>query len=436
MSVLTNVLPTSQPRIRRKPAPSLELDARYPRPDPDDPFAPLSVLRSRTASTLGAVSPSAITFRGTSTSHLPSVPYTGGRYPPDIYQAGFNSPPGSAATANFEQPSDKPPGVSNRLSPALPVDPHGPFLRFSPQRRRSRSAISRKEARVASAPRAPHSSLYSYVVVGARSSTPTLVPAFTAKPLSSSPESTVGHGGENVHILALGRPAGGISSMPSSQVHLPSPVEDGAPASKKGRMLTRLLPKTAVGRLSLGHRSTDTLTPPPSGASTPSGRSSRGKQILDENTFHPRRKSSALFPAAVAASLHMMDVSNPVNVTAGALVCEPLTDADLGYLSDSASRPHTSSGLGSSKPAQVHGAPKVAHSRSLTMDGQLRSDSRYPLPAPVPPHAVFDEHAMPTSKQLIDASSCVVIAENGVRIPFSDIFKEKKTIVIFIRHFW
>jgi len=132
----------------------------------------------------------------------------------------------------------------------------------------------------------------------------------------------------------------------------------------------------------------------------------------------------------------MMDVSNPVNVTAGALVCEPLTDADLGYLSDSASRPHTSSGLGSSKPAQVHGAPKVAHSRSLTMDGQLRSDSRYPLPAPVPPHAVFDEHAMPTSKQLIDASSCVVIAENGVRIPFSDIFKEKKTIVIFIRHFW
>lgn len=300
---------------------------------------------------------------------------------------------------------------------------------------------------MASAPKtSPYgrSSLHSYVVVGARSSTPTLVPALTAEPLSSSPESTVCHGSENVHILALGRPAGGISSMPSSQVHLPSSVEDGAPASKKGRKLTRFLPKPAVGRLSLGHKSTDTFTPPSSGASTPSGRSSRGKQMSEENTFHARRKSSALFPAAVAASLHTMDVSSPVNVTSGALICEPLTDADLGYLSDSTvplSRPHTSSGLGSSKLAQVHSAPKVAHSRSLTMDGQLRSDLRYtpkplPAPAPAPSYSVFDEHAMPTSKQLADASSCVVIAENGVRIPFSDIFKEKKTIVIFIRHFW
>ena len=444
MSVLTNVPPTPQTRIRRKPAPSLEFDARYPRPDPDDPFAPLSVLRSRTASTLGVMSPPALTFRGTSTSHLPSLPYTGGRYPPDIYEAYFNAPPGTATTANVELPFDKSFGITKWLSPTSPADPQGPNSRTSPQRRRSQSAVSRKEARMATAPRnSPYarSSLHSYVVIGARSSTPTLVPPFTAEPLGMSSESTVCHGNESVHILAPRRPAinaGGTSSMPSSQVHLPSSVEDGlAPAPKKGRKLVRLFPKRAVGRLSLGHKSTDTFTPPPSGASSPGGRSSKGRQ-MSENTFHARRKSSALFSAVVAANLHAMDVSDPVNVTGGTLICEPLSDADLGYLSDSSvplSRTHTSSGLGS-KPPQAHFASTIAHSRSQTMDDRAPKYTPQLLSASVPPYSVFDEHAMPTSKQLLDASSCVVIAENGVRVPFSNIFKEKKTIVIFIRHFW
>ncbi|KAL4066937.1 AhpC/TSA antioxidant enzyme-domain-containing protein [Scleroderma yunnanense] len=443
MSVLTNVLPTPQPRIRRKPAPSLELDARYPRPDPDDPFAPLSVLRSRTASTLGAISPPPLTFRGTSTSHLPTLSYTGGRYPPDIYQAYLNPQPSAVATANFELSSDKLSGVTKWLSPASPVDPH-PSLRFSPQRRRSQSAMSRKEARATSAARTS-SSFHSYVLVGARSSTPTLVPAFTTEPLSMSPESSAGdrsessHGNASRHTVRVG----GMTSMPSSQVHLPSSLEDATLSSKKGRKLARFLPKRAVGRLSLGHKSTDTLALPPPGPSAPfpqraGGRLTRGKQMSEENTFHARRKSTALFPAAVAASLHMIDVSSPVNVTSGTLICELLTDADLGYLSDSAAPP--------SRPRISPEPPaRVAHFRSQTMDGHLRSIPKYlqdrseslqPLTAPVPPYSAFDEHAMPTSKQLMDAASCVVIAENGIRVPFSDILKDKKTIVIFIRHFW
>ncbi|EGO24429.1 hypothetical protein SERLADRAFT_389646, partial [Serpula lacrymans var. lacrymans S7.9] len=43
---------------------------------------------------------------------------------------------------------------------------------------------------------------------------------------------------------------------------------------------------------------------------------------------------------------------------------------------------------------------------------------------------------MPSAKQLADAASCFVIAENGLRVPFGDIYKDQKTVVIFIRHFW
>ncbi|ESK95314.1 hypothetical protein Moror_3941 [Moniliophthora roreri MCA 2997] len=45
-------LPKS-PRIKRKPPPRLDISERYPPPDPSDPFAPLSVLRSRSSALLG-----------------------------------------------------------------------------------------------------------------------------------------------------------------------------------------------------------------------------------------------------------------------------------------------------------------------------------------------------------------------------------------------
>lgn len=40
-------------RVRRKPAPVIDIAEKYPSPDPQDPFAPLWVLRNRTSSALG-----------------------------------------------------------------------------------------------------------------------------------------------------------------------------------------------------------------------------------------------------------------------------------------------------------------------------------------------------------------------------------------------
>jgi hypothetical protein len=50
--------------------------------------------------------------------------------------------------------------------------------------------------------------------------------------------------------------------------------------------------------------------------------------------------------------------------------------------------------------------------------------------------ANFNEIGLPTKTQLSDAASLVVIAENGLRVPFGDLWRNQQTIVGFIRHFW
>ncbi|KAJ8585914.1 hypothetical protein M405DRAFT_744506 [Rhizopogon salebrosus TDB-379] len=59
-------------------------------------------------------------------------------------------------------------------------------------------------------------------------------------------------------------------------------------------------------------------------------------------------------------------------------------------------------------------------------------------PSTAPPSfpVAFDETALPTRRQLLDAASCNVVAENGLRVPFGELFRYQKTVVIFIRHFW
>jgi hypothetical protein len=48
----------------------------------------------------------------------------------------------------------------------------------------------------------------------------------------------------------------------------------------------------------------------------------------------------------------------------------------------------------------------------------------------------FDETKPPTQRQLEEAAGLQVISESGVRVPFGNLWREQKTIVCFIRHFW
>lgn len=104
-------------------------------------------------------------------------------------------------------------------------------------------------------------------------------------------------------------------------------------------------------------------------------------------------------------------------------------------------RPHTSplptpspaTALQSPSPAPTgHSHPDDAvHGRACSpaLSGSARGGGAYP------PRA-FDADALPTREQLVRAAGCVVVAQNGVRVPFGDVFGERKTVVVFIRHFW
>ena len=470
MSVSTTTTSASdnQPRVRRKPAPSLELEARYPTPDPEDPFAPLSVLRSRTASTLSSVG-APLSFRGESTSHLPTLPYTGGRYPPDIYQAYLNldaptpTPSGrnlGFVTASFtrstsnvlDPPTGRGPNSEEFIQHPRDCIPEPEYSRpFPIQRRRSRSAVSRKEARL-TVPIPPknspygHSKLQSYVLT-ALSSTP----AFTAEPLSISPTSSIGQSSESVHSFFSRVHSDAGCPAPSSPLRLASfSAEDHVAPPSKAKKFARLLPKKIGSRLSLSHQSTDNLAlgrTNTSYASFPhlsSERSSKPKHFSEENTFHARRKSTTLFPAEIVTRLHTMDVSSPIRDSTTGCVYEPLTDAELGLtgsLGSSGSSPSHSSHVSYSSPPA---ATAPTHLRSLTtVDGRgsgsiVNSPHKFEVArssTAQSPSPSFDEHALPTPRQLADAASCFVIAENGLRVSFGELFREEKTIVLFIRHF-
>ncbi|KAI0784295.1 hypothetical protein C8Q75DRAFT_691582, partial [Abortiporus biennis] len=49
---------------------------------------------------------------------------------------------------------------------------------------------------------------------------------------------------------------------------------------------------------------------------------------------------------------------------------------------------------------------------------------------------IFDEHARLNKEQVARAANLDVIAQNGIRIPFADLIRDRKTIVIVVRHFW
>ncbi|KAG2141163.1 uncharacterized protein EDB93DRAFT_640310 [Suillus bovinus] len=472
MPVATNVsIPQPRSMVRRKPAPSIVLDARYPCPDPDDPFAPLSVLRTRTASTLGL-----LTFTGDSTSQLPTLPYTGGPFPPDPYQA---TPPASpdvtaspdkkleflttfstrssldiAQNLNDTAESGRwPPQFSRCDSPSIRTLP-------TPQRRRSRSAVSRKEARANTCPVSPgtspygHTNLQAYVLASSRFPSPT----HSSQPLRMQ---HVGHGSESLLPLVIpitrhdSAPVLSLMSATSSSRGSPEPTHTSR--SRVGK-LARFLPRKSRSGLSLAefpsetgnakrhhhHRPFPSMTVTLGGSSE---RSSKEKHVPEENTFRPRRKSSMsmLFPAVVAANMQSLDVSYPSTATS---IYDSPTSAEPGYMSEpSSSTLYSPSGIasGTSEPAPL--TPKKPRPQTMQLQQRLIASNEHshppckklssrPSTAPSNFAHVFDENVLPTKRQLLDAAACVVVAENGIRVPFGDLFRDQKTVVIFIRHFW
>lgn len=222
------------------------------------------------------------------------------------------------------------------------------------------------------------------------------------------------------------------------------------------KKLARLLPKRTRSGLSLAEFSSEnasanerhrhfkfplsTVTPV-----SPSERSSKDKHVPEENMFRPRRKSSTLnFPVLATANMQSLDVSDP---STGTSIYESPT-YELGYISNPSSTTLHSPSIISTMPHIPEPAPLTPkkkrpqtmqlQQRVVDLTESLQHDKQDMRPATAPSSfpLSFDEHALPTRRQLLDAASYHVVAENGLRVPFGDLFREQKTVVIFIRHFW
>lgn len=89
---------------------------------------------------------------------------------------------------------------------------------------------------------------------------------------------------------------------------------------------------------------------------------------------------------------------------------------------------------------------------ALPSSPQLARDRPLPpLPPPSPPpatisrirfehppasDAIFKENRLPTPEQLERAAGLTVLSETGAKVPFFSLWKDQKTVVLFIRHFW
>ncbi|KAA1467718.1 hypothetical protein DENSPDRAFT_769382, partial [Dentipellis sp. KUC8613] len=59
-----------------------------------------------------------------------------------------------------------------------------------------------------------------------------------------------------------------------------------------------------------------------------------------------------------------------------------------------------------------------------------------PLRAQHPESTQLNVSTLPSRAHLNEAAHMLVVQENGLRVPFGDLWKAQRTVVIFIRHFW
>jgi hypothetical protein len=150
-------------------------------------------------------------------------------------------------------------------------------------------------------------------------------------------------------------------------------------------------------------------------------RARRGRSV-NQSSATPGTKGSDV-PTLPPTKLGVdADPGNPNQQKALAPSLPPqlATDSSLQTLS---ALPQTGPGLASP------GRRSRSHSQELTCVVR-------PAMAPAASVIFVKENRKPTQKQLSEAASLLIISESGVRVSFGDLFLARKTVVIFIRHFW
>ncbi|KDQ24732.1 hypothetical protein PLEOSDRAFT_1113921 [Pleurotus ostreatus PC15] len=338
-----------QPRIKRKPAPSIDLNERYPAPDPCDPFAPLSVLRSKSSGT-------PLQCNSQDSFHPPVL---------GIYSTAehFGARPSNATPA-----------------------------REGHYRTRSQSVTAFHTA---------SSSPYDFWHQQSFILEPDILPA-TPQPPSLVQDDSSGTESELEYLPVHYR--GRISQFiaPRRQTDRPQ-TADTVP--------TRL---TKVPSLS-------PLNQPPS----PTKRQLKANSTL---LFSSKRRPRTAESSASSEADFFYNKPNPPSVRENKrrTSFSPLVNVIVPP-SASSSYVHVSSPSESSTSYDPPSSSTSGYSVPLASDSPVSTPER---------HGNAAEWALPSSAQLERAGALSVVAQSGVRIPFSSIFAAQRTIVIFIRHFW
>lgn len=395
---------------------------RYPSPDPQDPFAPLWVLRSRQA---GSSSQLSLDDDSVCDSSYPTTP--------EKEEMVKSKPKRPWHRIKYRRSSDQ------KL--AQTRDPQPPIRRpksLPPRRHPSKQPVE---------------------------------PLPLIKTTVSSSPSLNGYGNLRSYLRANGGQAlldmdaghsltrgsscdSGLCSRSSSpqgrykaSQKQPSPTIASSKSSKKGFALGRLI-RSRKSSTSLPPLATPSPTlPSPSHPPTPV--ECELTPVFDSKSLKSRRPSTPGSVVTVASST-LMSSFEPTDLPARRSsirqldVCYHPSLADVHRSPSCQSRatldPSCSLRRRNAKLRKIPPRPQTSPGRTSEIRQAITPP---PLPLPcdetaceIPPDLNFDESALPSESQLKDAASMTIVAENGSRVRFGDIWGNKRTIVCFIRHFW
>ncbi|KAJ7594020.1 hypothetical protein C8J56DRAFT_776337 [Mycena floridula] len=134
-------------------------------------------------------------------------------------------------------------------------------------------------------------------------------------------------------------------------------------------------------------------------------------------------------PVASSYRHTLSDEDDSVWNTYKAYAAEESTGDAVASSSSHPSSPRTSAAVESSSHQDIQTADIKASARVHFEEPTAEELSRPPPPEP------FDEYALPTKVQLRHAAKLFVTSETGESINFGSLWSQKKTVVLFIRHF-
>lgn len=465
MSLPTAVPKT--PRIRRKPAPTVDVVDQYPPPDPEDPFPPLWALRNRSGvmlrsqpcqEDLPAASSDLGHTSGRSYNIYPSPPMDpslvftalGGREDP-LVSPLFRPPKNGPKEGHYRRRSRSITSVAptlSLLSPSSLSQSLYPDSDLSSPASNPPSLIPDTSTSGSNTDAENDPPPLDRAVSPCPSSTSRLAHFFIPRNRSSSSLNTSSSKTSKTskkRVVKRGRKvSGSFISAPVPIIgpadQLPAKLQFLAPQDIQSFLSERTVGKLEVLDSALIPRAPGSLLV--DGATPPSSLPSSRPHPYAEGAIASASKHAVSEPASIPtppSSVTSHETSSYINVSSTSVY--NFSGDNPSPYAPSSSRSYSPSlfsfrrkGASPSirsvprppKPTEIH---HPFHSRSESLPANLAKPSS-------PNPGSHEEWTIPTQAQLTRASELPVITEGGIRVPFGSIFAHQRTIVVFIRHFW